>query len=78
MQFIAGDAQQAHVQRTTGLDPSRCLAARIDVEKYQALSLIADYHAEIVGEPLMFRSLSRQYRPWRPCWSQRLLPAGRA
>ncbi len=41
MQFIGGGSQQEYVERTRGLDPSRCLAAGIDVGKYEALSLVA-------------------------------------
>jgi len=54
MQFIGGGSQQEYVERTRGLDPSRCLAAGIDVGKYEALCLVADHHGEIVGEPLTF------------------------
>ena len=54
MQFIGGGSQQEYVERTRGLDPSRCLAAGIDVGKYEALCLIADHRGEIVGEALTF------------------------
>jgi hypothetical protein len=36
------------------LDPSRCLAAGIDVGKYEALCLIADHRGELVGQPVTF------------------------
>ena len=39
MQFIGGGSQQEYAERTRGLDPSRCLAAGIDVVKYEALCL---------------------------------------
>jgi uncharacterized integral membrane protein len=54
MQFIGGGSQQEYVERTRGLDPSRCLAAGIDVGKYEALCLIADHRGEVVGEALTF------------------------
>ena len=54
MQFIGDGSQQEYVERTRGLDPSRCLAAGIDVGKYEALCLIADHRDEVVGEALTF------------------------
>ena len=54
MQFIGGGSQQEYVERTRGLDPSRCLAAGIDVGKYEALCLIADHRGEVVGEALTY------------------------
>ena len=54
MQFIGGAQQQQYVEKTRALDPSRCLAAGIDVGKYEALSLIADHRGELVGQPLTF------------------------
>src|SRR5664280_919469 len=54
MQFIGDGSQQEYVERTRGLDPARCLAAGIDVGKYEALCLIADHRGEIVGEALTF------------------------
>jgi len=54
MQFIGGGSQQEFVERTRGLDPSRCLAAGIDVGKYEALCLVADHRGEVVGEALTF------------------------
>jgi Zn-dependent M28 family amino/carboxypeptidase len=54
MQFIGGGSQQEYVERTRGLDPSRCLAAGIDVGKYEALCLVADHRGEVVGEALTF------------------------
>jgi transposase len=54
MQFIGGSSQQEYVERTRGLDPSRCLAAGIDVGKYEALCLVADHRGEVVGEALTF------------------------
>ena len=54
MQFIGGGSQQEYVERTRGLDPSNCLAAGIDVGKYEALCLIADHRGEVVGEALTF------------------------
>ena len=67
MQFIGGAQQQQYVEKTRALDPSRCLAAGIDVGKYEALCLIADHRGELVGQPLTFpltevgaRALERQ------------------
>lgn len=37
MRFIGGSLQQQYVERTRALDPSRCLAAGIDVGKFEAL-----------------------------------------
>ena len=54
MQFIGGGSQQEYVERTRGLDPSHCLAAGVDVGKYEALCLIADHRGEVVGEALTF------------------------
>ena len=54
MQFIGGSLQQQYVEKTRALDPSRCLAAGIDVGKYEALCLIADHRGELVGQPLTF------------------------
>lgn len=54
MQFIGGGSQQEYVERTRGLDPSRCLAAGIDVGKYEALCLVADHRGEVIGEALTF------------------------
>ena len=54
MQFIGGSSQQQYVEKTRALDPSRCLAAGIDVGKYEALCLIADHRGEVVGQPLTF------------------------
>ena len=54
MQFIGGGSQQEYVERTRGLDPSNCLAAGVDVGKYEALCLIADHRGEVVGEALTF------------------------
>jgi transposase len=54
MQFIGGASQQEYVERIRGLDPSRCLAAGIDVGKYEALCLIADHRGEVVGQALTF------------------------
>jgi hypothetical protein len=54
MQFIGGGSQQEYVERTRGLDPSRWLAAGIDVGKYEALCLVADHRGEVVGEALTF------------------------
>ena len=54
MQFIGGVSQQEYVEQTRGLDPSRCLAAGIDVGKYEAVCLIADHHGEVVGKTLTF------------------------
>lgn len=55
MQFIGGSQQLRYVEKTRGLDPSRCLAAGIDVGKHEALCLIADHRGEVVGLPLTFR-----------------------
>lgn len=67
MQFIGGASQREYVDKTRGLDPSRCLAAGIDVGKYEALCLIADHRGEVLGEALTFpltepgvRALERQ------------------
>ena len=67
MQFIGGATQQEYVALTRGLDPARCLAAGIDVGKYEALCLVADHRGEVVGEALTFpltepgvRALERQ------------------
>jgi transposase len=54
MQFIGGGSQQEYVERTRRLDPSRCLAAGIDVGKYEALCLVADHRGEVVGQALTF------------------------
>jgi transposase len=54
MQFIGGGSQQEYAERTRGLDPSRCLAAGIDVGKYEALCLVADHRGEVIGEALTF------------------------
>lgn len=54
MQFIGGSQQSQYVEKTRGLDPSRCLAAGIDVGKYEALCLVADHRGEVVGQPLTF------------------------
>ena len=54
MQFIGGSLQQQYVDRTRALDPCRCLAAGIDVGKYEALCLIADHRGELVRQPLTF------------------------
>ncbi len=54
MQFIGGSQQQQYVEKTRALDPSRCLAAGVDVGKYEALCLIADHRGELVGQPLTF------------------------
>lgn len=54
MQFIGGASQQEYVGKTRGLEPARCLAAGIDVGKYEALCLIADHRGEIVGDALTF------------------------
>jgi transposase len=54
VQFIGGSLQQQYVEKTRALDPSRCLAAGIDVGKYEALCLIADHRGELVGQPLTF------------------------
>jgi transposase len=54
MRFIGGELQREYVERTRDLEPSRCLAAGIDVGKYEALCLIADHRGEVVGEPLVF------------------------
>lgn len=54
MQFIDGGSQQEYVELTRGLDPSTCLAAGVDVGKYEALCLIADHRGEVVGEALTF------------------------
>ena len=54
MQFIGGLQQLKYVEKTRGLDPSGCLAAGIDVGKYEALCLVADHRGEVVGPPLTF------------------------
>jgi transposase len=54
VKFIGGAAQQAYVEKTRGLDPSRCLAAGIDVGKYEALCLVADHRGEVVGDAMTF------------------------
>jgi Transposase len=54
VRFIGGVSQQKYVERTRGLDPSRCLAAGVDVGKYEALCLVADHRGEVVGEALTF------------------------
>ena len=54
MQFIGGSSQQQYVEKTRALDPARCLAAGIDVGKYEALCLIADHRGELVGQPVTF------------------------
>src|SRR5680860_151299 len=54
MQFIGGGSQQEYVERTRGLDPSNCLAAGIDVGKYEALCLVGGHRGEVVGEALTF------------------------
>jgi transposase len=54
VRFIGGETQQEYVERTRDLEPSRCLAAGIDVGKYEALCLVADHRGEVVGEPLAF------------------------
>ena len=67
MQFIGGASQRQYVEQTRGMDPSRCLAAGIDVGKYEALCLVADHRGEVVAEALTFpltepgvRALERQ------------------
>ena len=54
MRFIGGELQQGYVEKTRDLEPSRCLAAGIDVGKYEALCLVADHRGEVLGEPLVF------------------------
>ena len=54
MRFLGGEVQREYVERTRDLEPSRCLAAGIDVGKYEALCLVADHRGEVVGEPLVF------------------------
>lgn len=54
MQFIGGASQSEYVQRTRGVDPGRCLAAGVDLGKYEALCLVADHRGEVVGEALTF------------------------
>jgi transposase len=54
VRFIGGELQQGYVEQTRDLEPSRCLAAGIDVGKYEALCLVADHRGEVVGEPLVF------------------------
>lgn len=54
MRFIGGELQQGYVEQTRDLEPSRCLAAGIDVGKYEALCLVTDHRGEVVGEPLVF------------------------
>lgn len=67
MQFIGGASQRQYVEQTRGMDPARCLAAGIDVGKYEALCLIADHRGEVVAEAVTFpltepgvRALERQ------------------
>lgn len=54
VKFIGGATQQGYVDKTRGLDPARCMAAGIDVGKYEAMCLIADHRGEVVGDPVTF------------------------
>lgn len=54
MQFIGGASQQQYVEKTRSLEPARCLAAGVDVGKYEALCLVADHRGEVLGEALTF------------------------
>lgn len=54
MRFIGGVTQEQYVQKTRGLDPSRCLAVGVDVGKRSALALVADHHGQVVGAPIAF------------------------
>lgn len=54
MRFIGGELQREYVEKTRDLEPARCLAAGIDVGKYEALCLVADHRGEVVGEPVVF------------------------
>lgn len=54
MKFVGGESQREYVVKTREFDPLRCLAAGVDVGKYEALCLIADHRGELVGEALAF------------------------
>jgi transposase len=54
VRFIGGATQQQYVEKTRALDPSRCLAAGVDVGKREALAVIADHRGEVVGTPVAF------------------------
>src|SRR5664280_829920 len=78
MQFIGGGSQQEYVERTRGLDPSQCLAAGIDVGKYEALCLVADHRGEVGGEALTVPLTEPGCGLWGPGWRRLLRRALRS
>ncbi len=54
MDFVGGAPRSDYLERTRGLEATRCLVAAVDVGKAAALALLADHSGQLIGPPVEF------------------------